>query len=61
MKFAGWFGILVGLIMFGQRIFFLVIGQVPELPLSLRYIRELHGILMGGVRGEHATLDYFLV
>ncbi|MGB0290486.1 MAG: Fic/DOC family N-terminal domain-containing protein, partial [Opitutales bacterium] len=26
-----------------------------ELPLSLRLVREMHEILMTGVRGEHAT------
>ncbi len=30
-KFAGWYGILVGLLMFGQWGFFLATGQVPEL------------------------------
>jgi len=29
--------------------------RLPELPLSLRLVREMHGILMAGVRGEHAT------
>jgi Uncharacterized conserved protein len=33
--------------------------RLEELPLSLRLIRELHGILMGGVRGEHATPGEF--
>lgn len=31
MKFAGVFGILVGIMMMGQWIFFLAAGQVPEL------------------------------
>jgi hypothetical protein len=31
MKFAGVYGILVGLMMFGQWLFFLAAGQVPEL------------------------------
>ena len=30
-----------------------------EIPLSLRLIREMHAILMGGVRGELATPGEF--
>ena len=33
--------------------------RLNELPLSLRFIRELHGILMEGVRGKHATPGEF--
>lgn len=33
--------------------------RLQELPLSLRLIREMHEILMGGVRGEHATPGEF--
>lgn len=33
--------------------------RLNELPLSLRFIRELHGTLMEGVRGEHATPGEF--
>jgi len=33
--------------------------RLVELPLSLRFIRELHSILMEGVRGEHATPGEF--
>ncbi len=33
--------------------------RLYELPLSLRFIRELHGILMEGVRGERATPGEF--
>jgi len=33
--------------------------RLNELPLSLRFIRELHSILMEGVRGEHATPGEF--
>jgi Fic family protein len=33
--------------------------RLDELPLSLRFIRELHGILMEGVRGQHATPSEF--
>lgn len=29
------------------------IARLPELPLSLRLIREIHKMLMSGVRGEH--------
>jgi Fic family protein len=33
--------------------------RLNELPLSLRFIRELHGVLMEGVRGGHATPGEF--
>jgi len=33
--------------------------RLNELPLSLRFIRELHGILMEGVRGGYATPGEF--
>jgi len=33
--------------------------RLNELPLSLRFIRELHGTLMEGVRGENATPGEF--
>lgn len=33
--------------------------RLDELPLSLRFIRELHSILMEGVHGEHATRGEF--
>jgi Fic family protein len=33
--------------------------RLNDLPLSLRFIRELHGVLMAGVRGEHATPGEF--
>jgi len=33
--------------------------RLEELPLSLRLIRELHGILLEGVRGGQATPDEF--
>ena len=29
--------------------------RLPELPLSLRLVRELHERLIGGVRGDKAT------
>lgn len=31
MKFSAWYSILVGILMIGQWVFFLVSGQVPEL------------------------------
>ncbi len=33
--------------------------RLPELPLSLRMVKELHGVLMEGVRGGHATPGEF--
>jgi Fic family protein len=33
--------------------------RLSELPLSLRFIREMHSILMEGVRGEHASPGEF--
>ena len=33
--------------------------RLNEFPLSLRFIRELHGILMENVRGKHATPGEF--
>src|SRR3989338_4019794 len=35
------------------------IKRLKELPLSLRLIREMHGILMKGVSGEHQTPGEF--
>ena len=35
------------------------IGRLSTLPLSLRLVTELHGHLMQGVRGEHATPGEF--
>jgi Fic family protein len=35
------------------------LNRLNELPLSLRFIRELHGILLEGVRGERATPGEF--
>ncbi len=32
---------------------------MKTLPLSLRFIREIHRILMDGVRGEHKTPGEF--
>jgi len=33
--------------------------RLPELPLSLRFVKELHAVLMEGVRGGHATPGEF--
>jgi Fic family protein len=35
------------------------VTRLTDLPLSLRLVRELHGKLMEGVRGEHATPGEF--
>ena len=35
------------------------ITRLPDLPLSLRLVRELHAKLMAGVRGETATPGEF--
>ena len=35
------------------------IARLGELPLSCRLVRDLHGALMKGVRGEHATPGEF--
>mgnify|MGYP001055282540 CR=1 FL=1 len=35
------------------------LNRLATLPLSLRFVRELHGILMEGVRGQHATPGEF--
>lgn len=35
------------------------VRRLHEIPLSLRLIREMHEILMSGVRGEHATPGEF--
>ena len=35
------------------------LNRLNELPLILRFIRELHGVLMEGVRGEHANPGEF--
>lgn len=35
------------------------LNRLNEFPLSLRFIKELHGKLMRGVRGEHATPGEF--
>jgi hypothetical protein len=40
MKFAGWYGLVVGILMIAAWVFLLATGQVPELgtqPLALRY------------------------
>jgi len=35
------------------------LGRLQTLPVSLRLIREIHGLLMAGVRGEHLTPGEF--
>lgn len=35
------------------------VARLPELPLSTRLVREIHGELMAGVRGEKATPGEF--
>jgi Fic family protein len=35
------------------------VARLPKLPLSLRLVRELHAILMRGVRGDRATPGEF--
>jgi hypothetical protein len=40
MKFAGWYSIVVGIMMFAQWLFFLAAGQVPEVktaPVALGF------------------------
>ena len=57
MKFAGWYGIVVGLLMLGQWGFFLATGSVPELQtapyeITFHLAAELvtaAGLLAGGV------------
>ncbi len=57
MKFAGWYGIAVGLSMFGQWAFFLATGQVPELqtePIRIAFhlageFVTAVGLLAGGI------------
>lgn len=35
------------------------LSRLPKLPVSLRLIRELHGVLLKGVRGEHDRPGHF--
>jgi hypothetical protein len=57
MRFAGWYGIAVGSLMFLQWTFFLLSGQVPELQsepiriafhLAAEFITAI-GLLLGGI------------
>jgi hypothetical protein len=72
MKFAGWYGIVVGLMMMGQWGFFLAAGQVPELntePVRLAFHLAAEfgtaiALLASGaalVRGRRWGLDVYLV
>ena len=69
MKLAGWYSIIVGLLMIGQWAFFLGAGQVPEahsapIALSFHLIAEFatavslltsgYGLLKGKAWGVHA-------
>ncbi len=57
MKFAAWYGIVVGLLMIAQWSFFLAAGQVPELktePIRLAFhlaaeFATALGLIAGGV------------
>jgi hypothetical protein len=57
MTFAGWYGIIVGLLMVGQWGFFLLNGQAPELKTEpIRFFFHLGGefataalLIVGGV------------
>lgn len=37
------------------------LGRLRDLPLSLRLIREIHGVLLQGVRGRHRTPGEFRI
>lgn len=65
MKFAGWYGIVVGFLMVGQWLFFLATGQVPELQtepvriafhLAGEFLTALGLIVSGIVFSETAVL-----
>lgn len=72
MKFAGWYGIVVGFLMLAMWSFFLATGQVPELQtepyriafhLAGEFITAL--VLIGGGFGllknhKRATTTYFI-
>lgn len=72
MKFAGWYGIVVGLLMLAMWGFFLATGQVPELQtepfriyfhLAAEFTTAI-GLIVGGIgllRGfSRATIIYFV-
>ena len=47
MKFCGWYAITVGIVMIGQWVFFISMGQVPELqsePLRIAFHLASEGI-----------------
>jgi hypothetical protein len=52
MKIAGWFGVIVGILMFAQWGFFLAAGQVPELrtaPLEIAFHLAAEGLTATGL------------
>ena len=52
MKIAGWFGIILGILMFAQWGFFLAAGQVPELrtaPLEIAFHLAAEGLTATGL------------
>ena len=72
MKFAGWYGVIVGLLMLIQWSFFLATGQVPELKtepiriyfhLASEFVAAL-GLLVSGVallrRKRWAPMSYLI-
>lgn len=72
MRFAGWYGIVVGLMMMGQWGFFLAAGQVPELntePVRLAFHLAAEfgtaiALIVSGValvRGRRWGLNVYLV
>ena len=72
MRFAGWYGIVVGSLMFPQWGFFLLTGQVPELqsePLRIAFHLAAEfftaiGLMAGGIgllRGWPWAVPVYLV
>jgi hypothetical protein len=52
MKIAGWFGVILGILMFAQWGFFLATGQVPELrtaPLQIAFHLAAEGLTAIGL------------
>ena len=57
VRFAGWYGVIIGLLMLGQWGFFLVAGQVPELAtapvqFAFHFVAEMVtaiGLLISGI------------
>ena len=72
MKIAAWYGIVIGLLMFGQWAFFLAAGQVPELqeaPIEIAFhlaaeFLTATGLIAGGIgllRGKPWAAVLYLV